>query len=100
MDRPLRSRSRVFGPRGYLVTTRRWNVLIVSGIVLSLAVVVGVGVNSGAAPYQHLYYLPIILAGLELPWFAGPLAGVVAVILYHVANPGLLNSRYRESDII
>ena len=41
-----------------------------------------------------------VLAGVELPWFAGPGVGVVAVILYHVANPSLLSSRYRESDIV
>jgi diguanylate cyclase (GGDEF)-like protein len=73
---------------------------MVSGVVLSLMAVFAVDLNTGASPYQHLYYLPIILAGLELPWFAGPLAGVVAVILYHVANPALLNSGYRESDIV
>ena len=67
---------------------------------MSLAVVFAVDLNTGAAPYQHLYYLPIILAGIELPWLAGPLVGVLAVILYHVANPALLGSRYRESDVI
>lgn len=79
---------------------RRSNKLVVSGVLLSLAAVFAIDVNTGGVPFQHLYYLPIILAGLELPWFAGPLVGVVAVILYHVANPPLLSSRYRESDIV
>jgi len=83
-----------------LVRTRRSNKLVVSGVILSLAAVFAIDVNTGGVPFQHLYYLPIILAGLELPWFAGPLVGVVAVMLYHVANPSLLSSRYRESDVV
>jgi len=70
------------------------------GVAVSLAVVFVIDLNTGAAPFQHLYYLPIVLAGLGLPWFAGPLVGVLAVFLYHLANPALLNSRYRESDIV
>src|SRR5216110_3533410 len=99
IDGSLRGRPGV-GPAREVVRTRRLNVLMVSGIVVSLAVVFAVDLTTGAAPYQHLYYLPIILAGLEPPWFVGPSVGVLAVILYHVANPTLLNSRYRESDII
>jgi len=82
------------------VRTRRSNLLIVGGVVLLLAAVFAIDLNTGGVPFQHLYYLPIILAGVELPWFAGPGVGVVAVILYHVANPSLLSSRYRESDIV
>ena len=74
--------------------------MLIGGIVLSLAVVFAVDVRTGAAPFQHLYYLPIVLAGLELPGFAGPLVGGVAVILYHLANPELAAARYRESDIV
>ena len=74
--------------------------LIVSGVVLLLAIVFAIDVNTGGVPFQHLYYLPIVMAGLELPWFAGPLVGIGAVILYHVANPSLLSARYRESDVV
>ena len=83
-----------------IVRTRRSNILTVGGVVLSLAAVFAIDLNTGAVPFQHLYYLPIIFAGVELPWLAGPLVGAAAVVLYHVANPSLLNSRYRESDIV
>src|SRR4051812_33040223 len=85
---------------GIFVRTRGWKPLWLGAIVMSLAVVFAVDGKTGAAPYQHPYYIPIILAGLELPGVAGPGAGAIAVVLYHVANPALLNSRYRESDII
>jgi diguanylate cyclase (GGDEF)-like protein len=82
------------------VTTRRWKALLLGGIALSLAVVFAVDLNTGAAPFEHLYYLRIVFAGLELPWFAGPLVGVIAIVLYHIANPALLTARYHESDIV
>jgi len=74
--------------------------LLIGGIALSLAAVFAVDVRTGAAPFQHLYYLPIVLAGLELPGLAGPLVGAMAVVLYHLANPELAAARYRESDVV
>ena len=52
-----------------------------------------------SAPLQHLYYVPIILAGI---WFRrwGLLAAGAAVVLYHLANPHLLSFRYGESDLV
>jgi diguanylate cyclase (GGDEF)-like protein len=55
---------------------------------------------SGAAPVEHLYYLPIIFAGIRLRRAAGLLAAAAAVALYHLANPALLTWRYEESDIV
>src|SRR5262245_10116579 len=56
--------------------------------------------RTGAAPYQHLYYIPIILAGARLGWWAGPATAIAAVGLYHVANPGFFASGYKESDFV
>jgi diguanylate cyclase (GGDEF)-like protein len=53
-----------------------------------------------SAPFQHLYYLPIIFAGINFEMPGGVGAAVAAIALYHVANPHLLNFRYRESDLV
>jgi diguanylate cyclase (GGDEF)-like protein len=53
-----------------------------------------------AAPVQHLYYLPIILAARYYGNRGGIAAALTAIVLYHLANHSLLNHRYQESDII
>ena len=55
---------------------------------------------TGSAPVQHLYYLPIILAGTRFTVRGGIVAALAAVILYHVANPHLLSRSYGESDVV
>jgi diguanylate cyclase (GGDEF)-like protein len=55
---------------------------------------------TGAAPVQHLYYLPVILAGFRFQMRGGLLAGVSAIVLYHLANPHLLAAAYGESDLL
>jgi diguanylate cyclase (GGDEF)-like protein len=56
--------------------------------------------STGAAPVQHLYYVPIIFAGLRFRRRGGLLAALAAILLYHAANPHLLSFRYEESDFI
>jgi diguanylate cyclase (GGDEF)-like protein len=53
---------------------------------------------TGSAPFQHLYYLPIIFAGVTLGKRGGAAAAVAATLLYHMANPHLITFRYEESD--
>jgi len=53
-----------------------------------------------SAPVQHLYYLPIIIAGLRFKMRGGVIAALAAIVLYHVANPHLLTFRYGESDLV
>jgi diguanylate cyclase (GGDEF)-like protein len=55
---------------------------------------------TGATPVQHLYYLPIIFAGVRFLMPGGIVAAVSAIVLYHVANPHLLTFRYEESDLV
>jgi diguanylate cyclase (GGDEF)-like protein len=55
---------------------------------------------TGSAPVQHLYYLPIILAGVRFRLRGGLLAATAAVVLYHAANPHLWALRYGESDLV
>ena len=69
-------------------------------VLILLALTFTLDQSTGSAPFQHLYYLPIVIAGLGLPPYAGPVVGLAAVVLYHLANPVLLASRYREADIV
>ncbi len=56
--------------------------------------------GTGATPVQHLYYVPIILAAVRLGRWAGPTAAAGAVVLYHLANPVLLSTPYKEADLV
>jgi diguanylate cyclase (GGDEF)-like protein len=55
---------------------------------------------TGAAPFQHLYYLPIILAAVRFRKRGGVIAALAAIVLYHAANPHLLTLAYEESDLV
>ena len=55
-------------------------------VIESLCLVFALDLTTGSAPLQHLYYVPIILAGL---WFrtAGSLiAAGAAIVQYHLAG--------------
>jgi diguanylate cyclase (GGDEF)-like protein len=52
-----------------------------------------------SAPVQHLYYLPIIVAGVLFGTRGGVAASLVAVVLYHLANPQLLTFRHDASRL-
>src|SRR3954471_8531240 len=77
---------------------RAW--LIAAVVILLLALVFLLDAGTGSAPFQHLYYVPIVLAAVGLPRYAGAITAVVAAVLYHFANPALLSARYRESDLV
>ena len=55
---------------------------------------------TSAAPVQHLYYVPIIIAGIRFRMRGGVIAALAAIVFYHVANPHLLTFRYGESDLV
>jgi diguanylate cyclase (GGDEF)-like protein len=56
---------------------------------------------TGDVPFQHLYYLPIILAAIEFGFPGGLLVSLSSVLLYHLANPRLLHAReFREADVV
>jgi diguanylate cyclase (GGDEF)-like protein len=87
------------GRIGALTSPRSRPTLIFVVLVL-LGLTFKLDQSTGVAPIQHLYYLPIVIAGLWLPRYAGLIVGLVAVVLYHLANPIVLASQYRESDIV
>ncbi len=53
-----------------------------------------------AAPVQHLYYLPIIFAAVRFGLRGGLSGSIVAVVLYHLANPRLLSVGHDEADLL
>jgi len=56
---------------------------------------------TGDVPFQHLYYLPIILAAQEFGFSGGLLVSSCAVLLYHLANPRLIGLQdFRQGDIV
>jgi diguanylate cyclase (GGDEF)-like protein len=56
---------------------------------------------TGEIPFQHLYYIPIILAGTEFGFISGLLVSLCSVLLYHFANPRLyLSHQFREADVV
>jgi diguanylate cyclase (GGDEF)-like protein len=69
-------------------------------IAILLAAIAGADYLTATAPVQHLYYLPIIYAAVRFRRAGGILVALVAVLLYHLANPQLLTLRYGEGDVI
>jgi diguanylate cyclase (GGDEF)-like protein len=56
--------------------------------------------GTGSAPVQHLYYVPIVVAATAFGYRGGVLVAVLAIALYHVANPVLRTFRYAHTDIV
>ena len=80
--------------------TGPWRALTVGVVLVLLTLIHKVDAGTGAAPFQHLYYVPIVIAAIGLAPYGGVIAAIGAVVLYHLANPGLLAFAYRESDIV
>ena len=56
---------------------------------------------TGDVPFQHLYYLPIILAATEFGFPGGLMASLSSVLLYHLANPRPLSlQEFRQGDVV
>jgi len=74
----------------------------VSGAIIAaaLGLIFALDHLTGAVPLQHLYYVPIILAGVRFGFSGSTLASTVAVLLYHLANPHLLTFRYGQLDLV
>jgi diguanylate cyclase (GGDEF)-like protein len=69
-------------------------------VIILLALIHEVDARTGSAPFQHLYYVPIVMAAIGLPPYGGVVAALVAVVLYHAANPRLLTLAYGEPDLV
>src|SRR3712207_5310766 len=75
---------------------RRYLILITAAL-LSVALV---DHATGELPFQHLYYLPIIFAAVRFGRPGGLTAALASVVLYHLANPRLLQFRHGEADVV
>ncbi len=73
---------------------------VVAIVALLLVVTFLLDRSTDAAPVQHLYYLPIIIAASRLRWSGGLVTSLVAIVLYHLANSALLTFAYRETDLV
>jgi len=69
-------------------------------VIGTLVLVFALDRMTASAPVQHLYYIPIIFAGLWFRRWGGLITAGAAIVLYHLANPHLLTFRYEESDFI
>jgi diguanylate cyclase (GGDEF)-like protein len=91
---PRRSESHAFGDPQ---VSPPW---VIAGVAAGLLLTFALDRSTGAAPVQHLYYLPIVVAASRLRWVGGLIASLIAIGLYHLANPALLSFAYRESDLM
>jgi diguanylate cyclase (GGDEF)-like protein len=71
-----------------------------TAVIVALMLIFQLDRVTASAPVQHLYYLPIMLAGLRFGRPGGLSTSMAAVLLYHLATPTLLTSGYRESDLV
>src|SRR6187401_2637611 len=69
-------------------------------VIFLLVAIHWVDARTGSAPFQHLYYIPIVVAAIAVPPYGGAIAAVAAVILYHIGNPRLLTFTYAEADVV
>lgn len=74
-----------------------WSMAVVIGALL---VVFELDRTTGSTPVQHLYYLPLIFAGVSFGMGGGLVAALAVILLYHLANPHLFTFRYEESDLV
>ena len=83
------------GPFATIRLSSTWAIVAAIG---SLLLIFTLDRATGSAPFQHLYYVPIIFTGVRFGKRGGASAAVAATVLYHLANPHLFTMRYEESD--
>jgi diguanylate cyclase (GGDEF)-like protein len=86
----------------HLTTARRAPALTMTLIVTAGALGLTFELDrlTDSAPVQHLYYLPIVFGALRFGRRGGLITSMVAIVLYHLANPHLLTFRYGQSDLV
>ncbi len=83
----------------FTARVRHGRLLSVVVVVAAMAFVFGLDSLTDLPHVQHLYYFPIIVAGIRFGLPGGTSAAAVAILLYHMANPQTL-ARFDESDIV
>lgn len=69
-------------------------------VIAGLSFVLALDQGTGAAPVQHLYYLPITLAAVTFGIRGGVMASLVAIAFYHLASPRLLAFGHEHWDFV
>jgi len=69
-------------------------------IVAALFGVLALDTSTASTPVQHLYYLPIVFAGVTFRWRGGVAAALVAIVFYHLANWHPLTWYNEEPDLL
>lgn len=75
-------------------------VLWISLLAINLLFIAVIDRMTANLPVHHLYYLPIILAAIRFGKRGGMLVAFLSVILYHLANPNLLQASNTERDLL
>ena len=70
------------------------------GVAGALVAICALDQATGAAPVQHLYYVPITLAAASFGTTGGSIVSIAAIVLYHLANPRLLALGHEHWDIV
>ncbi len=85
-------------PNGFTSTSHRTrDILLISGLLLAVFLV---DHASGDLPFQHLYYVPIILAAMRFGRSGGFTTALASIFFYHVANPRLMHFNLNQGDIV
>lgn len=77
---------------------RTWVATVVGLSLVGIAVLDGV--IAPDAPVAHLYYLPILLAGVKLGRRPAIAVALLSVVLFHVVDPEIARFHYGEADIM
>jgi diguanylate cyclase (GGDEF)-like protein len=87
--------------RGLMTLLRRMPApAVAAAVIVLLLLVAWLDRMTDSAPAQHLYYVPIVLAGIRFRRRAALAAALSAVLLYHLANPSLLRLQYEQADFV
>ncbi len=84
----------------FAVTARLSWIWTATFVCTALLIVFALDRSTNAAPVQHLYYLPIIVAAFRFRMRGGLIAAASSIVLYHLANPHLLSLKYEEQDLV
>jgi len=77
--------------------THTWSLVV---IVVALVAIFALDATTYQAPVQHLYYLPIVVAAVTFGWRGGLACALVAIVLYHLANPHPFTWGAEQPDLL
>ena len=69
-------------------------------IVAALFSILALDASTASAPVQHLYYVPIVFAGVTFRWRGGVVCALVAIVFYHLANWHPLTWHDEQPDLL